>query len=337
MNNFLLWLAAIVIVVLGALFAVPMLVDWNGYRGTFEREMTKVIGREIRIGGDVALRLLPTPYLSMEKVRIADASGRFDTPLLRLERFTVWLSTTPLVRGQIEAREMEFQRPELRLAFDDAGRGNWSGLGSGADFAFLPSSVALSSARVIDGSLQFVLPADRGTLLFTEVNGEVAADSLQGPFRFKGSSSFNGAGREIRIDTDVFAAGGILPVRGSMSRTGAGDTYAFDGMIAGLDGMPRAEGKLEARLPLGTAVDGPAIELNSQLVATIEGLNLQQISLVHLHKERMQKVEGEASVGFGSRLDIALRLGGRNLDLDQLLASRPAEPANERCCHWRPQ
>ena len=66
---------------LAALFAVPYFVDWNGYRGVFEEEATRILGREVRVGGDVNVRLLPAPYFRFEKLRIADTTG--DRPASR--------------------------------------------------------------------------------------------------------------------------------------------------------------------------------------------------------------------------------------------------------------
>ena len=67
MSNFIVAIAVFLITVIGALFAVPYFVDWNGYRGVFEEEATCLVGREVRVGGAVNLHLLPTPYFRFEK------------------------------------------------------------------------------------------------------------------------------------------------------------------------------------------------------------------------------------------------------------------------------
>ena len=61
MNNALLYIGGFFVVVLTALFAVPLFIDWNGYRGVFEEEASKVLGRDVRVGGEVNVRFLPTP------------------------------------------------------------------------------------------------------------------------------------------------------------------------------------------------------------------------------------------------------------------------------------
>src|SRR5918995_505242 len=75
MSNGLLYIAGLISLALAALFAVPYFIDWNGYRGVFEEEATRILGREVRVGGDVNVRFLPSPYVSFEKLRIADPTG----------------------------------------------------------------------------------------------------------------------------------------------------------------------------------------------------------------------------------------------------------------------
>jgi uncharacterized protein involved in outer membrane biogenesis len=75
MNNVLLMLGAIVAGILAALVAVPMAIDWNGYRGVFEEEASRLLGRDVRLGGGVNVRVLPVPYVRFEKLRIADKAS----------------------------------------------------------------------------------------------------------------------------------------------------------------------------------------------------------------------------------------------------------------------
>ena len=94
MNNFLLIIASFLVLVLCALFAVPPLINWNDYRGTFELEASKILSREVRVRGPVHVRLLPVPYVSFEKVRIADTAG-VPGSFVRAERFKMWLAAPP--------------------------------------------------------------------------------------------------------------------------------------------------------------------------------------------------------------------------------------------------
>ena len=101
MNNGLLFFAGLLVLVLSALFAVPSFVDWNGYRGVFEEEASKVLGRDVRVGGAVNLRFLPAPYVQFDKVRIANVTGQTGEPFVRADSFKMWLSASALLRGDL--------------------------------------------------------------------------------------------------------------------------------------------------------------------------------------------------------------------------------------------
>ena len=128
MNNGLLYFGGLLALVLAALFGVPNVIDWNGYRGVFEEEATKVLGRDVRVGGAVNVRFLPTPYVRFEKVRIADPTGQTGEPFLRAESFTMRLAVSPLLRGAFEANDIELNKPVLSLVLDGEGGGNWTSL-----------------------------------------------------------------------------------------------------------------------------------------------------------------------------------------------------------------
>ena len=69
MNSLLLTLAALFILVLSALFAAPLFIDWNDYRPAFEEQATKLLGRDVKVDGKVHLILLPAPELKFDDVK----------------------------------------------------------------------------------------------------------------------------------------------------------------------------------------------------------------------------------------------------------------------------
>jgi uncharacterized protein involved in outer membrane biogenesis len=174
MSNGLLYIAGLLALALAALFAVPYFVDWNGYRGVFEEEASRVLGREVRVGGDVNVRLLPAPYVSFEKIRIADPTGTTGEPFFRVDSFTMRLSVPPLLKGIIEANEIELKRPVLRLAVDAEGSGNWRNLSIAPGvLPFVPADVTLQSVKISDGVIAFHGPKGIGFAELDGLNGEL--------------------------------------------------------------------------------------------------------------------------------------------------------------------
>lgn len=84
MNSFLLTLTALLILVLSALFAAPLFVDWDDYRPAIEAQMTKLVGRDVKVDGEVQLIVLPAPYLKFDDIKVANADGSLETPFLEL-------------------------------------------------------------------------------------------------------------------------------------------------------------------------------------------------------------------------------------------------------------
>ncbi len=193
MSNGLLYIAGLVALALAALFAVPYFIDWNGYRGVFEEEATRILGREVRVGGNVNVRFLPAPFVRFDKLRIADPSTTTGEPFFRADSFTMRLSVPPLLKGIIEANEIELKRPVLRLAVDADGGGNWRSLSiTPGTLPFVPADVTLQSVKIKDGVVALHGPKGIGFAELKGLNGEFKAESIEGPFSFKGTASWQG-------------------------------------------------------------------------------------------------------------------------------------------------
>lgn len=144
MNSFLLALTAFLILVLSALFAAPLVIDWNDYRPVFETQATKLLGRQVKVGGEVHLVLLPAPELRFDDIKVADQQGRLDRPFLEARSVEAWLNIGALMSGGMEAKQISIVDPVLRLDVKGDGTGNWSDVGRrGVALPFAPKDVML--------------------------------------------------------------------------------------------------------------------------------------------------------------------------------------------------
>ena len=330
MNNGLLYLGGFLALVLATLFGAPYVIDWNGYRGVFEEEASKVLGRDVRVGGAVNVRFLPMPFVSFEKVRLADTTGQTGEPFIRADSFTMRLAVSPLLRGAFEANEIELNKPVLSLVFDGAGSGNWSTLAlKPAELPFVPQNVALHSVRLIDGAVA-VHRAD-GQLINTigAVNGELSAESLTGPFKFKGSARIGSAEREVRFSTGRADADGAVDVKAVMHGDGASNSYMFDGELRDLTTAPKVTGNLTGKiyLPGAASADAPAssdeprvLNLKAATVADALGATFDNVELELDSVAEAQILTGKALAKWGEALKFDTRLAAKWLDLDMLAA-----------------
>jgi uncharacterized protein involved in outer membrane biogenesis len=327
MNNALLFLGGLLVFVLSALFAVPNLVDWNSYRGVFEEEASKVLGREVRVGGSVNLKLLPVPYVRFEKVRIANASGQTGEPFVRADSFTMWLSGPALLRGVLEASDIELNKPVLTLAVDKSGGGNWSNirLRSG-ELPFVPRDVTLRSVKLIEGAVSIYNAASERVVQVKNINGELSADSLTGPFRFKGSASWAGAAYDLAFATDAPSSDGSFGLKVSAHSDGSPNAYLLDGRVSDLDDKPSFKGAWTGtlKMPVGDMAaskpngEPPLLDLKAEVTADALGAKFDDITLSLNNVAEPQMVTGSAVAAWTTPPRLDVKLESKWLDIDRL-------------------
>ncbi len=329
MNNVLMWVAGAVALVFCALIAVPPIIDWNQYRGVFEEEASRLVGREVRVGGKVNLRILPVPYVRFEKVRIADAAGIAGS-FIRVENFTLLLSVPPLLRGIIEARQLELDQPTLRLRFDKGGGGNWQKLNvRSQDLAFVPSGFALQSALIRDGSI--VLEADNGRELsrIGGIRGELVARALRGPYRFVGQAEIAHTPLDLRLATAEPDRDGDVSLTASAISPSSGAKHTFKGRLSAIATTPKLTGELTSRAPLNFRAGRDAgafmFDLSASLHADHRAARLDQLTISFDSAGRPQQLAGNITTTWQDQLTIAGRLRSKWLDLDAITGNRTRE------------
>ena len=97
MNQTLTGIAIAVVVAIVIALVAPFLIDWSSYRGSVESRAADILGRQVRIEGDMELRLLPQPVLRARNV----VAGDGETPDITIEQLDMTMSLTPLLSGEI--------------------------------------------------------------------------------------------------------------------------------------------------------------------------------------------------------------------------------------------
>lgn len=322
MNTFLMWLGGILVAVLTALFAVPHFIDWNGYRGVFEEEASRVFGRDVRVGGAVNVRFLPTPYVRFEKLRIADSSGVTGAPLFSADNFTMWLSVPPLLKGILEARRVELDKPVVRLAVDRGGRPNWTDLAvRQGGLPFLPADVTLQSVFVNGGEIAYDA-SGVGTLAHLKgIEGELSASGLRGPFSFHGTVATGSGPREIRFSTGEVTEASTtrlqVIVNDDPTHPG-GPRHTLEGEVTGLDGKPSFKGSLKSTARLSEAKDAPVMDARANVEASTSAARLDDLIVAFETAATPQIITGSLGASWGARHKVRAELTSRWLDLDHL-------------------
>jgi uncharacterized protein involved in outer membrane biogenesis len=338
MNNVLITIGVLIVAVLSALFAIPYVVDWNTYRGVIEEEASRMLGRDVRIGGDIKLQVLPSPSFVVNRLRVADTTSTSGEPMFRADQVAARLSVIPLLRGALEANEIELIRPVLRFTIDEQGRGNWRSLGQGTGtLPFVPNDVALQSVRITDGAVSL---QDRGgtreRVSLLHVNGQLSAPALEGPYRFRGLYGQDAQIHDLRFTTTPPDATGTVQLKATLKDQTTGASASLDGRLANLGGEPTLRGELSALFPLpgagkprppaagDTKAGPPALpqaELKSDIAGDARGISLDNLSLAFESAGRPEVLTGQVAFSWANELSTRARLSAPWIDLDPVLGT----------------
>lgn len=188
-------LAVLLILLLTAALVGPYFVDWRAQRELIEVRLTQAIGEPAHIGGAIELRLLPTPYLSLENVELADETApiRLAVAKLRIE-----IAIAPLLRGEIDFIEALFEAPRLDLTL-------------AADGSFpiprqppaLAANMRFERIAIEKGTLAIQDPARRRSLVLEEIALDAEAASVSGPFKGSGALKIAGERNAFRFSANA--------------------------------------------------------------------------------------------------------------------------------------
>jgi hypothetical protein len=319
-------IAAFVILALTAALALPPLVDWNPHRAAIDGALARATGLPVSTEGAIEIRLLPSPRLKFERVRVGPRTG--DGPILDAAFLRAEIALTPLLGGEVRIRDARIGRVELRLPLADGG--DWH----------VPSRVAadlIERRRWIIEDLainQMLLTrSDPATGRTDQAYAEavsIEAQSLAGPWRVAGTSR----GMPFQVATGELGTDNAMPVK--VGAGGAGQMrLELDGAVRlrpdiGDTLVPDITGTgkitLGGSAPPGQQANGtaPAPPLRLLATATIKAAS----RAIALDNVALEAGEGGSSLrlaGTGQfRLDeprLTLALNGRRLDLDPALAA----------------
>ena len=135
MSRALKWLvgvvAALVLVVVAALIAVPFLVDTPRVQALIASNASQALGRPVKFRS-MSISVLPLPAVALHGLEIAEDPQFGTTPFVQLETGKVRLKLGPLLTGRVELGDIELKKPVITVVQAADGRMNISTLGTGA-------------------------------------------------------------------------------------------------------------------------------------------------------------------------------------------------------------
>lgn len=325
MRDILTALAGAVILILVAALAVPPFVAWEGQRALIDRTIARSLGVPARTEGRIDLRLLPSPRLRLDRLRIGAEAG----PALDLRSVTAEVALAPLLKGEARFTETRIGRAEVTLPVGDDDTvtlpANLSETLAGRDLAI----EALQVQLLVLTSLS---PSGGRTDQARVEDLHLSAPKLLGPWRAEGTS----AGVPFRL-----ASGEPADGRVAVKVSGGGDTrprFEADAHL-GLDpvqpdpGRPAPGDGLRAAIPTaegsGRLVVGPPAQAaGAYLPFSLGGTFKARGPLVRFADVTAEIDPGGQAIRLAGtgRIDLragraALALEARRVDLDAFLLS----------------
>lgn len=343
-------MVAIVVVVLVVAAAVlPFLIDVNVFRPTIESDLSTALGRQVKVG-NLRLSILGGS-VSADDLSIADDPAFSKTPFIRAKALGVGVELLPLIFSkELHVTELTIEQPQVSLLHTEAGKWNFSTLGSKADktAASKSSSVSpdLSVGRLLvkDGSVTIDNISNRAKAqVYQNVNLTVQKFSFTSNFPFTLSAGLPGGGT-VKLDGTAGPIGAVdaamTPVQAkvavnNLDLAASGFVEPASGIagIADFNGTVRSDGR-QARSS-GTA-SVQKLRVSPKGSAAGREVVVKFTTDYELQKQSGQLTEGDITIGKalakltgGYQTEAAgtvlnMKLNAENMPVDDLVAMLPA-------------
>ena len=204
MKRLLIGLVVVVALVLVALVAAPFFIPIETYKQQIAERTREATGRELTIGGELSLSLLPRFELRAGDVAFANAPGASEPEMATLKELVLRLQVLPLLALDVKIDSFVLVEPVIHLEVDQAGRPNWQfdvapaakaeakaekaedGKGPGL------AELSLGDVRLENGLVTYRDARSGQAAELSAINMRVSLPDLGSPFAADGSLVWNG-------------------------------------------------------------------------------------------------------------------------------------------------
>lgn len=330
MKKVLLAILLILVAAVAGLLAAPAFIDWNAYRSEFAAAISDRMGRDVKIGGDLDLALLPAPSINARNISVANIAGGHAQDFLTVGEIRMRLALGPLLRGQVSVGSLLLVDPVVVLETTADGRRNWAveiardGTERGAASYALPfDEIAIRNGELVWRS------TDMAERRFEAIDLKLTGGTAAGPFRAEGKATLGTVPFGFSAKLGRAGADGASPfsvtldlAEGAGQLAASGTARPAESMADGRISATSANAARLARALLGeTAPDIPIGPLAAETAfeASAAGFAARNIEF------RFGAVSVGGSLELvtgGDRPVVTVALEAGAVDLDELLAGR---------------
>lgn len=161
-------LAALVVLVLGALLALPLLLDTPAIQTYASQAASHALGRPVKFEA-LSVSALPLPTVRLRGLQVADDPSFGPGPFITVTEGRMRIRIRPLLQGRVELADLTLVEPRIHVIEDASGRLNVATLGGAAPpaptgqprvgtsrpGAATASAVLLSRVRIVKGAVDY--------------------------------------------------------------------------------------------------------------------------------------------------------------------------------------
>lgn len=305
----------LVVLALSAALVAPYFIDWTNYRADFEREASAILGRPVTVRGAAEARLLPFPSVSFSDVSVGGEAG---APAMTVETFSMDAELAPFMSGEFRIFDMRLVRPKATVAVAEDGTTDWM-LRPSAPSAV--RSIAIEKLTVTEGEVTIVHRAGAREHALTEINAELSARSLTGPWRVEGSLRFDGRAVALSVSTGAVAEDGSMRLRIHAEPAAQPVLVDADGSVRLENGAPRYGGQFRiterqaAKAAKPPAMPGPRV--SGRFALDHRQLVVESFLLETGPLDNPYSAEGKGLIAFGAEPRFSLTADGAQVRFDE--------------------
>ena len=184
------WFAITLALLAAAGLALVSLPNWNALRDPVVRFVNDKTGRELRIGGDLEVRLgWPRTRIRAADVTFSNPPWAHDKNMIAVRGVSADLSMLPLFRRKLVFQEVRLDHAEVAFEKSSDGRKNWLLDRNQRDAR---ARVEIKHLAVRDGRLSYLDPAARTRLVAQVSTPTLRMANRTAPLRFKVEGEYRG-------------------------------------------------------------------------------------------------------------------------------------------------
>ncbi len=325
LNKLFIFLGSLIVCFLAALLVAPLFINWSDHKAIFEREASRFIGQPVKVKGAASARFLPIPTFTFTDIVVGSNAS---LPLMSANHLSLRLELIPLLQKNLEIIDMTLQSPQASLQLDEKGHTNWHQNGKAITFKSA-DTIKLGPVKINNGAFYIADKKSGKSLKLNEINAELSAQSLIGPWKISGQTETNNQQVNFQLSTGKYQNKSLRTKLKIITDEKNLDTL--------LDGNVTLENDISKIAYKGKITIKPSTKKDAQNEGTIpwvlsglfdlnrQGFSLDKASFDNQSPTRPLNLTGKLKVPFSPHTKAQAQITSRQIDLDRLYKNKASQ------------